>query len=521
MEKYKLIIVDDEEIIRETLASYVDWEGLGFEIVLVAEDGQQVINFLEKDHADVVLTDIQMCNTNGLRVADYAHRKGNVKTVLLSGYQEFEFAKKAIQYQVKEYLLKPISISTMEECFRKIRQELDREQQEQRTRERMEEDFTNLKLITLEKLFELTTVGMLENKTEISDYLDKYCLREMAEDNYYCEARLEIANGENEDTDYNILINDIIMNIVEMIAKKYQFYHIFVICSEDENMFRIIGSRRKPIEKDLWREEIEDSIQKICNFSVSVQVILDWRPFWSYMEAFSKLYSPRQVLVHMEKEDTFFITISRQFLLIMNMTDDLKEVSNKMAEGLFESIRNLKMTDQIQYVIKIVKLMEELVNSRCEYKKTKLLLDFDMRHETLEDYFKRCIETLYEQLHKSSMQQSVITQIRKMVIQRITETVTLKEAAEAVFFSPNYFSHVFKEQSGENFSDFCIRLKMEKAAELLENSRYKVYEISDYLGYKNIKYFYKLFKRVYHCTPTEYREAEFHDKKKMESMEVY
>lgn len=79
-------------------------------------------------------------------------------------------------------------------------------------------------------------------------------------------------------------------------------------------------------------------------------------------------------------------------------------------------------------------------------------------------------------------------------------------AAEHVFLSPNYFSRIFKERTGENFTEYCIRIKMEKAVQMLKDPTRKVYEIGEELGYHNIKYFHKLFKRSYHCTPMEYRE---------------
>ncbi len=93
-----------------------------------------------------------------------------------------------------------------------------------------------------------------------------------------------------------------------------------------------------------------------------------------------------------------------------------------------------------------------------------------------------------------------------MILQRIDENISLQQAAEEIFISPNYLSRLFKEQTGENFSEFTIRVKMHKAAELLVMPDTKVYEISEYLGYKSLQYFYKLFKRIYFCTPSEYRE---------------
>lgn len=126
--------------------------------------------------------------------------------------------------------------------------------------------------------------------------------------------------------------------------------------------------------------------------------------------------------------------------------------------------------------------------------------------EKPEDYFRREILEFYMVINREDDRNSIVSRIQKLLKEKISENVSLKEAADTVFLSPNYFSKVFKEQSGENYSDFSIRMKMEKAAELLKKPEYKVYEVSEMLGYSNLKYFYKIFKRIWGCTPTEYRK---------------
>lgn len=127
--------------------------------------------------------------------------------------------------------------------------------------------------------------------------------------------------------------------------------------------------------------------------------------------------------------------------------------------------------------------------------------------ENPETFFRNTMEFFYRYLHEDGDYLSLPDSIKKLVGDHIGESISLTAAASHVFLSPNYFSRLFKEQTGENYSEYCIRIKMERAAELLCNPRKKIYEISEELGYKNIKYFYKLFKRNYNCTPTEYRES--------------
>jgi len=125
---YKLMIVDDEEIIRSGLAKRVKWERLGYEVVCLFEDGRDAISYLHNNPVDVVLSDIKMCEVSGIELARYiSENYPAIKVVLLSGYKEFDYAKEAIKYDVCDYILKPVKIEELSGAFLKIRDILDHE----------------------------------------------------------------------------------------------------------------------------------------------------------------------------------------------------------------------------------------------------------------------------------------------------------------------------------------------------------------------------------------------------------
>lgn len=128
---YRVIIADDEALIRAGLFCRNDWKAMGFEVVAMLEGGEDVLQFLEKQRADVLLTDICMYQVSGLQVASIVREKYPwMKVVLLSGYREFEYAKEAMHCGVYEYLLKPIDYDKLREVFAGIKIELDRAQYE-------------------------------------------------------------------------------------------------------------------------------------------------------------------------------------------------------------------------------------------------------------------------------------------------------------------------------------------------------------------------------------------------------
>lgn len=130
---YRLIIADDEPMIRAGLYYRNDWNAMGFQVVALLEDGSDVMDFLEKERADVLLTDIRMYQMTGLEAAELIREKYPwMKVVLLSGYREFEYAREAMRQHVYEYLLKPIDYENLKSVFERIRKEFDESEHEKR-----------------------------------------------------------------------------------------------------------------------------------------------------------------------------------------------------------------------------------------------------------------------------------------------------------------------------------------------------------------------------------------------------
>ena len=123
---YKLMIVDDEDIIRNGLKKHMDWENLGFNVVCLLEDGCEAISYLQSNHVDVILSDIKMYDVSGIDLARHVSENyPTIKMVLFSGYKEFDYAMNAIKYGACDYVLKPIVTEELASVFAKIRNVLD------------------------------------------------------------------------------------------------------------------------------------------------------------------------------------------------------------------------------------------------------------------------------------------------------------------------------------------------------------------------------------------------------------
>ncbi len=158
---YRLLIVDDEEDIRNGMSRGIPWKEWGFTVVGIAENGEEAVFLTEKEKPDVVLSDIRMPKMDGVELMQYLHDNlPEIKIVILSGYNDLEYLNMAIKNQVTEYMLKPTDIEEFEQLFRKIRKNLDEEKSRR-------EELNQLKLAAMQS-------QALSYETVLNNLLDGY-----------------------------------------------------------------------------------------------------------------------------------------------------------------------------------------------------------------------------------------------------------------------------------------------------------------------------------------------------------
>lgn len=162
---YRLIIVDDEEEIRDGLTDLIDWPSLGFVVIDKLPDGREAIQYVQEHKVDVILTDIKMTFASGIDVAKLIwDKKLPIKIVFLSGFQEFSLAREAIRYNVSHYLLKPTDLDEVADVFRKIHTELEKEKEEREKTIRQQQHVKTLKPLLIEQLLNNLMFGGIASK---------------------------------------------------------------------------------------------------------------------------------------------------------------------------------------------------------------------------------------------------------------------------------------------------------------------------------------------------------------------
>ncbi|MBP1990746.1 response regulator transcription factor [Paenibacillus eucommiae] len=381
---YRLIIADDEEHIREGLNDLVDWAKLGFQVVAKLEDGRDIINWIQLQPADVILTDIKMSSVSGLEVACHVYeRRLPTKIVLISGYQEFELAKQAVSYNVVDYLLKPTKLDEISRVFTEVKRKLD------------EEHAANEHLARLQKL------------------------------------QAEAAS--------------IAVSVSVSAAKSL---------SEEAPAFPSERSRL------LWTEK--------------------QRKFLSYVNA----------------DNYEILTAQYEALLEEAVQEDIPlRAMHSMLIELFSLLWRKLNEREIR--------IESMTGGSFNY---DMILGLDSL-TACKSWGSQQLLHIAGQVENSlsSGPSALIHKAKEYAALHFDKDISLKAAADYVYLSPDYFSRLFKQYTGINFTDYIIELRMNKAMEYLKNPQFKVYEIGAIIGYRNTKYFFKLFKKQTGYTPSEYR----------------
>ena len=129
---YKVLLVDDEILVREAISAKIEWNKLGFELAKDCENGKDAIEFMKENQVDVVLTDICMPYIDGMGLSKYVYENfPQTAIIIFSGYSDFEYAKQAIQYKVAEYILKPVTAKELSEVLTRVKEKLDGERQQE------------------------------------------------------------------------------------------------------------------------------------------------------------------------------------------------------------------------------------------------------------------------------------------------------------------------------------------------------------------------------------------------------
>ena len=524
---FKIIIVDDEEIIRDGLSSLIDWNSMGFEVVAQLEDGREAIEFINQMPVDIVLTDIKMTFVSGLDLARYIYEnKPHIKIVILSGYKEFEFAKHAISYNVVHYLLKPTQMDELNNVFKDIKTQLDKERIGSKKMNEERQQYEELISFLQQQFFTDLIMGAIRNKEEIMKRLRIAKLEIKPENSKCCVLNIRML-------DYDFYLercwkygkesfHTAIRNFLKGEEEGVRYFPVYY--THDSTRLLAVApvemddiSLRKAIE--IHFERVRTGIKGILGMELSMD------PDYSCKDLFGVGSDDSNTVFHGDDKDRdskkimdtrgYNGPIERQKLLMSYINaGNIESVSN-LFDSYLDELRYMGISKVSNFVIDMFAILcNKLKDTGIDiYAVTQGRFNYDaiLNMKNVEDmrvWGRRVLNDIVEHVdqYRETSQEHIIQNAKEYIRDHYCKDISLEDVADYVFLSAVYLSRFFKQHTGENFSDYLIKVRMQKAMDLLREPRYKAYEVCLLVGYKNAKYFSRLFRRYTGYTPSEYRQ---------------
>ena len=514
----RVLIVDDEPFIRQGLKILINWKEHGYEVIGEASNGKEAMEIIKNTSVDLVITDIKMPEMNGLELIERVKKNNykNIKFIVLSGFYEFEYAKTAIKYGVKDYVLKPIQKEELNHVLDEFQKDFAKEQDDLKKIEKAENDRyeMNLNKLIIGKA-DSRTIKLLEEELKPSDYmrfmLVDIDLRDMSIDEK----------------------NQCRLNFYNEIAKILGNKQHNIICElDDKKNMQSIGFI---YDKKFLEEDMFDEREYVTNLVCELRKVVD-NKFYIYagkavsdIENLKKSYETASMLKIMDcdgnaiffediyKDSCRIQIVKKEYMdaLINGIEENNKEKIDKCIQSFYESFKDGYLDVEI-LKINIDYLLFNLINIEKdindESNKEELmeligLLDIENiisrdSSKNLADFSVNFAQYL-DNLRKNSAK-GILSYIDKEIYEHYMEKLSLKSLSEKYYLNSAYLGQIFKKKYKVSFKDYLNEFRIEKAAEMLKRSDEKIYEIAEKVGYSNNDYFINKFTQIKGKTPFRY-----------------
>lgn len=522
----KVYIADDEKGIRTLLQHIIEWDKLSLTMIGSSDNGLDALDEIIELHPDIVITDIQMYGLNGLdliqKVRGYYE---DLHFIIISGYQFFEYAHTAIKYGVDDFVLKPISKKEINDVLGKIANNIKKEALSnsvsvQDSRNNIRESFLNIFITD-------TTKTLIEQVNTKYHYDFKEGIFSC------CIIKLDCKDVRNDFLEH--MYSQIKEHIYQSIKKLYiELYYEKQVFFNNNNLIFIVNypENQKNLIYDSY-ERLFQTVQmitrpyKIINSSFAIGLpVNDIKELHhSFISATHACKSRLQLgcnrIIHASSlllDGSQIDHINFNYTSIENSIELLD--SNMVYNGLKQQI-HLYEPYLTKYPYNIIPVATELYNLYSiiirRYFPNVTLISTDVFKNQLETMFTKediwkCLsDTIINTIvciqgEKRDDISRTLNKAKQFIDENYSKEIGLNEVAKELYLNPNYFSALFKKESGINFHNYLTSVRMNKAKVLLKEKRYNIQEISEMVGYKDTKHFSKLFKKEVGLNPSDYRK---------------
>lgn len=514
---HKVIVVEDDRIIRRGLCQAIPWEENGFIVAGEAADGAVALDLIKKEQPHVVVSDINMPFMSGLEMAKYVKEVSpDTKIIFLTGYEDFKYAQEAIKLKAFDYLLKPVN---GEQLLEKVKEAAEEWQKSVRKEKQINESIPLLQQAFFQKL-NRDREQQIDIETELAD------LGVQLTGPYYSAILVQYVK-EEAGLDFKEQVIPIIESLIggmDSAAMEASPDRLAILLSLDRN--------DDPAKGRLAQELLEFVQQKVGQ-SVTISYGRTYANLFEIRNAFleSCLAMDLRHIMGTGRVISFEDTVSETEQHGNNLADLEIKIENQIKLGMPEKVKNaleqlhaailesrtVSLPDLQVLALKLGAMLffesekwnEEQTgsfNSSEMYHDIMKMQTLTEMIEILNRIIQQWSQTMKKRKEKNHFSH-VDQAIKYMKEHYYDQGLTLQKLADVIHVSTPYLSNLFKLEKGFNFGDYLLELRMKKAMDLLREGKLKTSEVSEQVGYSNPQYFSICFKKYTGYTPAEYRKG--------------
>ena len=532
---YKVFIVEDEFVIREGIRNMMSYNEADYMLCGEAADGEMALAMIQELHPDILITDIKMPFMDGLELSKIVKRiMPWIRIIILSGHDEFDFARDAISIGVDEYLLKPVGATELFSVLNKVILRFEEEKKQRTNLEMLHRELNSSAYILKNQFLDKLIMGALSTTD---------ALREAQNANidliarYYVLINIEIDASQ---TEYNDLleVKSAINSLFKERADLIPFFR-----NEDNFLVIVKGSSKESIDQgayelaNILKHEYETKTNAILTIGIGSVTDRIGEISKSFLDSkktikFLNRFKQGQIMgindIEKDPMTTSFIITEDHSIeekLKYASKADIPDIISHYAQGINNTnTQSFLFTYYILMNIVVVssRLITELggkpQNIIPEVDNPTLLFDLSSSQETFTAFVTQVLEKVID--FRDSCQDmrygNIIRKARKYINDHYASAmISLNTVAAEIALSPNHFSTIFSQETGETFIEYLTRTRIEKAKSLLVTTSMRSADVALAVGYNESHYFSYLFKKNVGMSPREYRirsQQEYHKK---------
>ncbi len=531
---FRVLVVDDEREIRNGLVSQLPWNDLGVGEIYSADDGDTALEIVERHKPDLVVTDIRMPRMSGLElVKRLDQNRFEGKVIVISGHEEFHFARQAMKYGVSDYLLKPLNLDEFMKTISASLAELEE-------RKNLQSDMIELHehlYMALPKIREELLQNLLERPPEErllehwTSKLRKTGLEWMAEN----QLRLMVigiddlkAMIDGKPSNEKELLLFTVGNILEYYLNDH-LWTAFVVFRSRHDLWTVVvdcggPAPRHGVIPDAVAASIPEIVLRDAKLKASVGLAVTSGPVTRiaemYREASDALMLRRVGKgAPASKESTYYGPLADPQevvdLLTCGSESDIREAAADFPKLISSwNVKHPKHMQQrtFQWMLSVFRAAKKDGWKDLWWEQDPILFweDFE-RFDTLESLQRQVTQHLLEA--STSMREQfgsgnqIVLEAERYIKNHYCDNITLQTVADEIHVTPTWLSKLFKQETGVTFLEYLTEVRLREAADLLQNVHLKVYQVCQMIGYQDPAYFSKLFRKQYGCNPQEFRSG--------------